>query len=103
MDVEKRVGQHLEESTRNKAREQYEEAQRQQESAIKAVKAIKFEMVFKSLFTRNLQTATLNALKDVAQPIYNPEIAVFMLEDENERMTNFEVDYEELKQRNEET
>ena len=28
LDVEKRVGQHLEESTRNKAKEQFEEAQR---------------------------------------------------------------------------
>ena len=72
LDVEKRVGQHLEESTRNKAKEQYEEAQRQKNSAIKAVKAIKFETALKDLFTRNLQTGTLNALKDVAQPIYNP-------------------------------
>ena len=28
LDVEKRVGLHLEESTRNKAKEQFEEAQR---------------------------------------------------------------------------
>lgn len=73
-NLEARQGIFLEESTRDKVREQYEESQRQKHQLEKAKATSKIENALLPFLNRTLREATIKALNNVRQPIFNKDL-----------------------------
>lgn len=67
-----------EKTNRDKAKEQFEEAQRKQNLEAKAGATSKFETVLKNMIYRNMKQATLDTLQAVKLPIFNKKFKAYL-------------------------
>ena len=70
-----------EKSNRDKAREQFEEAERKRNQEAKAGSILKFETSFKAMFGRCLKTAVLNLLLKVKEPLFEKDFMAYLESD----------------------
>ena len=70
-------------TNRDKAREQFEEAQRKRNQELKAEAILKLENAMAKTFSRALKTQTAQVLNDVQQPLFNKDIDKYFATDEH--------------------
>ena len=68
---------------RDKAREQFEEAQRKRNQELKAQAILKLENAMAKTFSRALKTQTALVLNDIQQPLFNKDIEKYFATDEH--------------------